>query len=39
MYKIIGAILPKKIDSYKLGNKDEYPIKNDSLKRIFYLYR
>lgn len=27
MYKIIGAILPKKIDSYKLGNKDEYPIK------------
>ncbi len=33
MYTIIGAILPKKIDLYKLGNKDEYSIKNNSLKK------
>ncbi len=33
MYTIIGAILPKKIDLYKLGNKDEYLIKNISLKK------
>jgi len=24
---------------YELGNKDEYPIKNNSLKRVFYVYR
>ncbi len=27
MYKIIGAILPKKVDLHKSGNKDDYSIK------------